>query len=431
MFKRRFAPFLLIILSAAAQTLTTRTYGGSGNDAITSVILDAGGNIYVTTTSFDLPVLHASQPQNSGTSLVYSTDAGLTWLAASNPIVPDPNLNTQPLAVDPTNAQVVYTLANGAVLKSTDGGLHFSTVGSLPGAGIILVDPTNPQTLYAEADSSLDTVYTSTDSGATWNLAAGGLPNELIQTLSIDPFSGNLWLTFDDSAWILKRGAVAWSPIPIPLPSGDFLTGGFSFDHATQGVVYGPSFINSGTLFPLESTDGGQTWTLLKTPFLSLNGLVTDAVRAGYVYYLDRACSTAAPMAAPRGSPSHSQPTTRARSQAIPAIRIFSSPAPIAAPTTGRPGVSPTPLATCTQSLPPAAMASFTALPPSAPMPSWLNSLRTARPYSSPRTSAAWVTTPPQAFKWMRREIFSSAARRIPSIFQARARACRPPSAAK
>jgi uncharacterized protein (TIGR03437 family) len=208
-------------------------------------------------------------------------------LAASNPIVPDPNGNTQPFAVDPADAQVVYTLRIGAVLKSTDGGLHFSTVGSLPGAGIILVDPANPQTLYAEADSSLDTVYTSTDSGATWKLAATGLPNELIQTLSIDPFSGNLWLTFDDSAWILRRGAAAWSQIPIPLPTADFLSGGFSFDHATQGVVYGPSFINSGTLYPLKSTDGGQTWTLLKTPFLSLNGLVTDAVRAGYVYYLD------------------------------------------------------------------------------------------------------------------------------------------------
>jgi hypothetical protein len=289
MFKRLFAPFLLTILSAAAQTLTTHTYGGSGSDAITGIALDAGGNMYVTgtTTSFDLPLLHASQPQNSGTSLVYSTDAGLTWLAASNPIVPDPNLNAQPLAIDPTNAQVIYTLANGAVLKSTDGGLHFSTVGSLPGAGIILADPTNPQTLYAEADSSLDTVYTSTDAGATWNLAASGLPNEIIQTLLIDPFSGNLWLTFDDSAWILKRGAAAWSQIPIPLPTGDFLSGGFSFDHATQGVVYGPSFINSGTLYPLKSTDGGQTWTLLKTPFLALNGLVTDAVRAGYVYYLD------------------------------------------------------------------------------------------------------------------------------------------------
>ncbi len=76
------------------QTLSDRIYGGSGSDSINGVAVDSSGNIWTVgaTTSFDLPLLNPSQAANTGTQLVYSPDAGLTWKplvnlpAAASPI---------------------------------------------------------------------------------------------------------------------------------------------------------------------------------------------------------------------------------------------------------------------------------------------------------------------------------------------------------
>src|ERR1017187_7232903 len=156
--RQQLIPLVVFLLQPlSAQTLVTHTYGGSGSDAPNAITTDTAGNIYVagTTTSFDLPLLNPAQPVNSGTQLVYSTNAGFTWKPLANlPGAYMPYLapQTMPIAVDPTNPEIFYLSSNGLVFKTTDGGRHFASTMLLP-AGYtditILIDPSNPSTLYA------------------------------------------------------------------------------------------------------------------------------------------------------------------------------------------------------------------------------------------------------------------------------------------
>jgi uncharacterized protein (TIGR03437 family) len=278
---------VLSVCAISAQTLTTRNFGGSGSDTINGIALDAGGNIWVagTTTSFDLPLLHPTQSANNGTSLAYSTDSGLTWKPLSNPDIGfSPYFASVPFAVDPTNASVLYIGTYGNVLKSTDGGKTFAPLSI--GATAIVIDPTAPQTIYAGASGT--GVFKSTDGGATWNPASTGLPAKVyIDTLTMDPFHPqSLWIWAGTAGWNSQNGGQSWSQVPIPQPQpADIIGGlGFVFDHATPGVVYGPSSIGGNAVGLEKSTDGGKTWTAVTTPPVFTGIVVTDPVRAGYLY---------------------------------------------------------------------------------------------------------------------------------------------------
>src|SRR5271157_1726280 len=69
--------WLTISPGFAQGTHTDLTFGGSGNDGINAAAVDSAGNVYVvgTTFSFDLPLRNAFQGANSGTQLIFSTDA--------------------------------------------------------------------------------------------------------------------------------------------------------------------------------------------------------------------------------------------------------------------------------------------------------------------------------------------------------------------
>ena len=85
---RSFLLVASVIGPAFSQNLPTSfTFAGSANDAIRGVAVDANQNIYVagTTSSGDLPLRNSYQPVNSGTQLIYSSDAGTTWKPLGSP----------------------------------------------------------------------------------------------------------------------------------------------------------------------------------------------------------------------------------------------------------------------------------------------------------------------------------------------------------
>ena len=60
-------------------------------------------------------------------------------------------------------------------------------MGSLParaGARSVLIDPKQPQRIYAAGDSGL---YRSDDAGETWQAAGAGLPKGGVVALALDP----------------------------------------------------------------------------------------------------------------------------------------------------------------------------------------------------------------------------------------------------
>jgi photosystem II stability/assembly factor-like uncharacterized protein len=105
------------------------------------------------------------------------------------------------IAVDPRDSKVVYVAAEGplwgpggdrGLYKSTDGGKNWKavlTISENTGVNDVVIDPSNPDVVYASAyqrrrhvftliDGGPESaIYKSTDAGATWNKLKSGLPS--------------------------------------------------------------------------------------------------------------------------------------------------------------------------------------------------------------------------------------------------------------
>ncbi len=123
-----------------------------------------------------------------------------------------PNRSVSQIVVDPTNASTAYaimsgfTLGNtlGHVFKTTNAGVSWTDIsGNLPNvpANDLVVDPDLSHTLYLGNDIG---VYSSTDSGATWNPMGIGLPHVVVSSLKLHRPSRTLRAaTLGRSTWDL------------------------------------------------------------------------------------------------------------------------------------------------------------------------------------------------------------------------------------
>jgi uncharacterized repeat protein (TIGR01451 family) len=101
-----------------------------------------------------------------------SSDGGATWTAANTGFTAS---EIRQLAIDPTNAQIVYAAANAeGLLKTTNGGASWSRLTWPNGQSNTLsvaVDPQVPNIVYV---GSANRVARSVDSGLTWQEALAG-----------------------------------------------------------------------------------------------------------------------------------------------------------------------------------------------------------------------------------------------------------------
>lgn len=139
-----------------------------------------------------------SNPRSAmiGDGLYKSTDAGGSWTRVA--LATSEHIGN--IAIDPRNSNVVYVTAQGplwsaggerGVFKTTDGGKTWKgilTASADTGANELVIDPANPDTLYASlwqrrravgqfvGGGPESGVYKSTNAGQTWTKLTNGLP---------------------------------------------------------------------------------------------------------------------------------------------------------------------------------------------------------------------------------------------------------------
>jgi photosystem II stability/assembly factor-like uncharacterized protein len=134
----------------------------------------------------------------------------------------------------------------------------------------VVLDPTNPETLYMQQHEG---VFRSDDGGRSWRDIGGGLPSPFGFPVAAAPGAGpagcRVWvipengetIRTDDAlrVWRTDDGGETWTPSVNGLPKGkhNVLREGMAADALDPaGVYFGTT---AGTLF--ASTDGGQHWS--------------------------------------------------------------------------------------------------------------------------------------------------------------------------
>jgi photosystem II stability/assembly factor-like uncharacterized protein len=151
------------------------------------------------------------QSASWGNGVYKSGDGGKTW---ANMGLKDTH-HVPRIVIHPANANVVYVAAQGhlwganeerGVFKTTDGGRSWTKVLYInPDTGVtdLVMDPMNPDTLYAAAYQRRRTafgfngggpgsgIYRTTDGGATWKKLTNGLPKTDMGRIGLDVYRKN------------------------------------------------------------------------------------------------------------------------------------------------------------------------------------------------------------------------------------------------
>ena len=114
--------------------------------------------------------------------LYRSSDGGQTWSPANSGMQTTPIAG---LAVNPTNAQLVYVSTDAAFFRSADGGASWTQL-LADGGGPVAIDPVHAQILFVSGAAD---IMRSVDGGTSWEAIA--LPQKLSQSainaLLVDP----------------------------------------------------------------------------------------------------------------------------------------------------------------------------------------------------------------------------------------------------
>ncbi|WP_373689173.1 xyloglucanase [Streptomyces sp. Rer75] len=238
-------------------------------------------------------------------AILRSSDRGATWQSTALPFKLGGNMPGrgmgERLAVDPNKNSVLYLGApsGNGLWRSTDSGVTWSKVTAFPNPGNYVQDPNDSsgyasdnqgvvwvtfdertgssgsatKTLYVGVADKDNTVYRSTDAGATWSRVAGQPTGYLSHKGVLDTKNGYLYLTTSDKGgpydggkgqvWRYATATGEWKNIsPTADADTSFGYSGLTVDRQKPGtlMVTGYSSWWPDTQI-FRSTDSGATWT--------------------------------------------------------------------------------------------------------------------------------------------------------------------------
>ena len=183
------------------------------------------------------------------------------------------------LAVDPTNASIVYAAgAMGGIWKSTDAGVNWTALTDTQvslAMGALAIDPNHHNVIYAgtgEANNAIDSYYgagilKSTNAGASWKNIPGPFTTPFAQhigALAVSPGSADTVIAASDGGIYLSIDAgETWKNV-LSAATGSAVV----FDPSNPSTVYAAlgdfcgascGVMGNGVY---KSTNGGATWTI-------------------------------------------------------------------------------------------------------------------------------------------------------------------------
>ncbi|MFN0107511.1 MAG: SBBP repeat-containing protein [Blastocatellia bacterium] len=230
-------------ITPAGAALSYSTYlGGTGSDLARGIAVNADDEAYITgySDSINLPA-NGFQKTRSGNAFYKSLNRGGDWSASDNGLF---SSLVYSLAVDPTNANVIYAGVSDGVYKTTDGGSNWKKSGDFFTVQSIAIDPKNSMTVFAATSFAF---YKSTDGGATWQQKGTGIVNAFqFFSVVIDP-----------------------------------ITTATIYVGSDRGVF---KSTNGGENFAIASTGMGQVFFPGQTPSIRVTGLVADPTNPMILY---------------------------------------------------------------------------------------------------------------------------------------------------
>ncbi|MCI0664148.1 MAG: FG-GAP-like repeat-containing protein, partial [Acidobacteria bacterium] len=238
-------------INASGSMLLYSTYiGGTGIDGVSSLVVDANGNLYLTgsTDSGDFPLANAFQPLKNGSGAHASDNGGESWNEIGNGLR---GADVNDIAIAPGDSSTMFAGTDRGVFKSVDRGVSWNLLGGnqlIRNINQVIVDPSIPDILYAVSAPQL---FKSIDGGATWSPK----PILPIRTLAIDPTTpSKLFAGTFNGISLSTNGGDTWTPVFIP-PGSIGQVESIVFDPITPTTIYLGS--SRGVY---KSIDGGATW---------------------------------------------------------------------------------------------------------------------------------------------------------------------------
>ncbi len=259
-----------------AGTTWTPVFDNEGSYSIGAIVIDPKN---VNTLWVGAGELNAQRSVGYGDGIYRSDDGGKSWrnlgLKTSEHIAR--------IAIDPRDSDTVYAAAQGplwgpggdrGLYKTTDGGKTWQNVLKISentGVTDVVIDPRNPDVLYAAAwqrrrhvytyigGGPESGIYTSVNAGKTWARLRGGLPAEMGRIgLAISPVNpGLLYATIEaadtgSGTYVSTDNGASWEK------RGDFVAQGMYYGQ----IVCDPKdaeriYLPNVTL--MVSEDGGRT----------------------------------------------------------------------------------------------------------------------------------------------------------------------------
>ena len=223
----------------------------------------------------------AIDPKNTSTlyvganSGIFKTlDGGASWRAVTSALPPfepgPPPFSNAPsyfhadsVIIDPKQPETIYAIISNSfgstVVKTRNGGESWSETSSgLPNGSFVRsldIDRQHPKTLYAGTAVGL---FKTTDGGRTWSPSDAGLSATSVSDLAIDPRnSASLYATTSSGLVKTVDGGMNWTPANSGLTrAGSPLV----VDPRNMGTVFAAGCIAVSGCGLVKSTDGGTTW---------------------------------------------------------------------------------------------------------------------------------------------------------------------------